>query len=100
MSNFRKIVACSLVAASFAGPTLASSPASAWNRCYGWYRGAWGWIGGGALASACSSYTDPAHYPFPIVYPYGYVGRLCVVRNPIYDEHGYFLGYQPMSITC
>src|SRR5208283_5136763 len=97
---------------------LASTPASAWYRRYGWYGGGWGWgapaiaaIGLGALAvGAVAAGAGPYPYyggcgyygscGYPAAYGYAYPARFCVVRSPVYDDWGNFAGYQRMRVAC
>ena len=69
MSKFRKIITTGLIAMTLATAVLASSPASAWYRRYGWYGGGWGWgapaiaaIGLGALAVGAAA--GAGAYPY------------------------------------
>jgi hypothetical protein len=119
MSKIRKIITTGLIAATLATAVVASTPASAWYRRYGWYGGGWGWgapaiaaIGLGALAvgavaagagsypyyGGCNGYYGSCGYP--AAYGYAYPARFCVVRNPVYDDWGNFVGYQRMRVAC
>jgi len=110
MCKLRKIVAGTLVAATFAGG-MAATPASAQWWGWGWGSG-WGgggsWVGPaiagaaiggvllGAIAASESQYDYGYGYP---AYPYRR-GRLCVVNSPVYDDWGNFLGYQRVRARC
>jgi hypothetical protein len=113
MSKIRKIITTGLIATTLAAAVLASTPASAWYRRYGWYGGGWGWggpaiaagvLGGlalGAVAAGAGSYPYyPGYYGNPAAYGYPYAARFCVVRNPVYDDWGNFVGYQRMRVAC
>ncbi len=118
MSKFRKFITAGLIATTLVTAVVASTPASAWYRRYGWYGGGWGWgapaiaaIGLGALAVGAVAAGAKA-YPFyggcygygscgyPAAYGYAYPARFCVVRNPVYDDWGNFVGYQRMRVAC
>lgn len=119
MSKIRKIITTGLIATTLATAVLASTPASAWYRRYGWYGGGWGWgwgapaiaaIGLGALAVGAAAGSYPyyggcyGYYGscgYPAAYGgYAYPARFCVVRNPVYDDWGNFIGYQRMRAPC
>jgi hypothetical protein len=119
MSKIRKIVTTGLIATTLATAVVASTPASAWYRRYGYYGGGWGWgapaiaaIGLGALAvgavaagagaypyyGGCNGYYGSCGYP--AAYGYAYPARFCVARSPVYDDWGNFVGYQRMRVAC
>ena len=125
MSKFRKIITTGLIATTLATAVLASSPASAWYRRYGWYGGGWGWgapaiaaIGLGALAvgaaagagaypyyGGCGYYGSCGYpagygYGYPAAYGYASPARFCVARSPVYDDWGNFVGYQRTRVAC
>ena len=117
MSKIRKIITTGLIATTLATAVLASSPASAWYRRYGWYGGGWGWgapaiaaIGLGALAVGAAAgagaypyYGGCGYYGscgYPAAYGYAYPARFCVARSPVYDDWGNFVGYQRLRVAC
>jgi hypothetical protein len=120
MGNFRKIITTGLIAATLATAVLASTPASAWYRRYGWYGGGWGWWSAPAIAAtelgalAIAAVTPGAGaYPFygecygsyrscgyPAAYNHVYPVQFCVVRSPVYDDWGNCVGYQRQRVAC
>ena len=119
MSKFRKIVTTGLIAATLVTAVVASTPASAWYRRFGWYGGGWGWGGApaiaaiglgalavGAVAAGAGAYPYygggyyPAGYGYPAAYGYAYPARFCVAQSPVYDGWGNFVGYQRMRVAC
>ena len=122
MSKIRKIITTGLIATTLATAVLASTPASAWYRRYGSYDGGLGWFGApaiaaiglGALAVAvvtggagfypiygeCNGYYGSCGYPAAYGYAYPAPARFCVVRNPVYDDWGNFVGYQQQRVAC
>ena len=120
MSKIRKIITTGLIAATLATAVVASTPASAWYRRYGWYGGGWGWgapaiaaIGLGALAVGAVAagagaypyyggcgYYGSCGYPAAYGYAYPAPARFCVTRSPVYDDWGNFVGYQRMRVAC
>ncbi len=118
MSKIRKIITTGLIAATLATAVVASTPASAWYRRYGWYGGGWGWgapaiaaiglgaLAVGAVAAGAGAYPYygggyyPAGYGYPAAYGYAYPARFCVARSPVYDGWGNFVGYQRTRVAC
>ncbi len=111
MSKFRKIITTGLVAATLATAVVASTPASAWYRRYGWYGGGWGWgapaiaaIGLGALAVGAAAGAGAYPYYGGCGYygscGYAYPAHFCVTRSPVYDDWGNFVGYQRTRVAC
>ena len=114
MSKIRKVITTGLIATTLATAVLASTPASAWYRRYGWYGGGWGWLGApaiaaiglgalavGVVAGGAGAYPYyGGYYGYPAAYGDAYPARFCVVRNPVYDDWGNFVGYQRMRVAC
>jgi hypothetical protein len=119
MSKIRKFITTGLIATTLVTVVVASTPASAWYRRYGYYGGGWGWgapaIAAGALGAlalgavaagagsypyygGCNGYYGSCGYP--AAYGYAYPARYCVARSPVYDDWGNFVGYQRMRVAC
>ena len=109
MSKIRKIITTGLIATTLVTAVVASTPASAWHRPDGWYSG-WIWDTSAFAANVLEGLalgalsTGVGIYPY---YPntYGYYGypapvRSCVVRSPVYDDWGNFVGSQWLRVAC
>ena len=121
MSKIRKIITTGLIATTLATAVVASTPASAWYRRYGWYAE----DGAGArppsrpldwersrsgrsprerepiLIMADAAITALAiRRRYPAAYGYAYPARFCVTRSPVYDDWGNFVGYQRLRVAC
>lgn len=91
MATVLKRLLIALVASLTLATTMAAMtrPAAAWGGWgWGWGAGA-GFLGGLALGTAIAG---PHYYG----YGYPYYGGCYVVRRPVYDYYGNFLGYRPM----
>ncbi len=112
MSKFRKFITTGLLAATLVAAVLAPTPASAWRQWYGWF-GEGGWdtpaivvLGGlilGSVSTGAGIYPYPhvfGLYGYPAVYGYPHPVRSCVVRSPVYDDWGNFLGSQWLRVAC
>lgn len=108
MSRFRKFIAAGVVIATFGGAVAASTPAAAARR--------------GAHEKNCNRCAPPVtpgpvdlpfdtfiaapaapysyYYAYPAPYPYVYASHGCIVRSGVYDESGYFKGYQVLRVAC